>query len=66
MTQYTLKSLSEQFELLSAGLGSRNASVDERRAILRRMRTIIAAVDALVVEEEFRLDSEHASTTGND
>ena len=57
-TEYTFKSLSEQFELLAAGLESKNASAEQRRSILRRMRALIAAADGLVLKEELHLDSE--------
>lgn len=52
MTEFTLESLSEQFELLVAGLQNQKASAEERVVILRRMRALIDAADQLVLNDE--------------
>ena len=54
MTESTFESLSEQFELLVAGLQNQKASAEERTAILRRMRALIDAADQLVLDDELR------------
>ena len=50
----SFESLSEQFELLVAGLQNQKASAEERTAILRRMRALIDAADQLVLNDELR------------